>query len=233
LLASHLRFIERLQPAAVVNIGGLYADRSTGDPKSFDEGALLDAVAREYLSPLRAVFSGQVAMSTPNGSIQIPRQTPLSRGVDSQTALAEMLAGFEVTMLPSYAELVPGWVIACAGLGVRRRSSVGATALAEARKLGVNVVCGCSGFLGIASETRGPSERRQTLHAVEVGHMRVPSHRAELRKPAYGRGPGFVVMEIEDGVVKPVLIPMKPNGAFTYGGELFGLPASVPVGLQQ
>lgn len=106
---------------------------------------------------------------------------------------------------------------------------MGATALAEARKLGVNVVCGCSGFLGVVSETRGPNEQRQTLHAVEVGQMRAPSHNAELRKPGFGRGPGFAVLEIEDGIVRPVLVPMKPNGAFSYDGEQFGLP-SLPLG---
>jgi hypothetical protein len=223
LLSSHLRFIERLQPAALVNIGGLFAALPAADGRGGERTALLKSVAREYLSPLRAVYKGPVAMPGLSGHVPIPRQTRLRRDVESSADMAEMLAEFEVAELPRHVELLPGWVIACAALGVRRRSTVGATALAEARKLGVNVVCGCSGFLGSVSETRGPSERRQTLRAVEVGHLRVLNHRAERQRSPFGRGPGFVVLEVEDGVVKPVLVPMKPNGAFSYGGEKFGL----------
>jgi hypothetical protein len=227
LLTSHLTFIERLQPAAVLNIGGLFASHS--ERRGCKDEALVESVVQEYLSPLRAVYEGPVGMPAPSVSAPIPRQIRPKQSSDASIALMGLLHEFEVAMLPSHLDLVPGWVIACAALGVRRRSSVGATALAEARKLGVNVICGCSGFLGVVSETRGPTEQRQTLHAVEVGRLRAPSHNAEIRKPGFGRGPGFAVLEIEDGVVRPVLIPMKPNGAFSYDGEQFGLP-SLPLG---
>lgn len=129
-------------------------------------------------------------------------------------------AGFEITALPNYYRIAPGWITTHGHCGGTTLSPIaGNTALRAARKLGVSVVMGHTHKAGILSHSEGyGGEIKRQLTGVEVGHL------MDQRKAHYLKGGtrnwqlGFGLLTIENRHVQPEVIPII-GGRFTVDGE--------------
>nr|WP_281171631.1 metallophosphoesterase [Haloglycomyces albus] len=240
MLAAHLNFIAHLQPDAVINIGDL-ADFpapsrwNKGTRGEFETNIWTDAdyVQKKYFGPLRRVYDGPVGMHIGNHDVRpltyAQKYAPaLGHPTDNPYYAGNML-GFDrwgVDDLGNFHAIAPDWLTTHGHHGMALRQVSGATALAAAKKLGHSIICGHTHRMGVAMETTGAGRSRRTTMGVEVGHMMHHDRADYLRMGdtnyRYANWqPGFVVLEIVDSTVQPIVVPMRRNGTFNYAGKLF------------
>jgi hypothetical protein len=99
----------------------------------------------------------------------------------------------------------------------------GRTALDLAKRTGKNVICGHSHRQGIASESTGFGGRQSVLWGMEVGNiMNLKSSGAGyLKEKIANWQTGFGILYVENGIVKPEVVPMDSKGRFIADGELW------------
>jgi hypothetical protein len=119
-------------------------------------------------------------------------------------------------------EIAPNVLLAHGDEGRMFKDS-GRTALDLAKRTGKNVICGHSHRQGIASESTGFGGRQSVLWGMEVGNiMNLKSSGAGyLKEKIANWQTGFGILYIENGIVKPEVVPMDSKGRFIADGELW------------
>ena len=119
-------------------------------------------------------------------------------------------------------EIAPNVLLAHGDEGRMFKDS-GRTALDLAKRTGKNVICGHSHRQGIASESTGFGGRQSVLWGMEVGNiMSLKSSGAGyLKEKIANWQTGFGILYVENGIVKPELVPMDSKGRFIADGELW------------
>ncbi|GIG57375.1 hypothetical protein Lfu02_17470 [Longispora fulva] len=228
-LRNVIRYIGESQPDRVIQIGDL-ADYP--NPSRWNAGtrgeyagsvkADSEVVKRDFLGPLREVYSGPVGVHEGNHDLR-PREYLASRApaLDFSDAFnVEVLCdfdGFGIDRLPDFEEVAPGWLTTHGHLGFPLSRVAGVTALGGARKTGKSIVCGHTHRLGVTAESRGYSGRTEMLTGFEVGHlMDIKSPGAAYLKTGAGNWQmGFGLLEVTGTYVNPRPIYMSANGRFT------------------
>lgn len=128
----------------------------------------------------------------------------------------------EITYHRKLYDIAPGWLLAHGDEGTLSRYA-GGTAIALARRTGRSVVCGHTHRAGIIPHSVGYNGRVSTLYGMEVGHLMSLSGAGYLKTGAADWQSAFGILHITDrGTVIPELVPIKANGSFEWGGELYG-----------
>lgn len=119
-------------------------------------------------------------------------------------------------------EIAPNVLLAHGDEGRMFKDS-GRTALDLAKRTGKNVICGHSHRQGIASESTGFGGRQSVLWGMEVGNiMSLKSSGAGyLKEKIANWQTGFGILYVENGIVKPEVVPMDSKGRFIADGELW------------
>lgn len=119
-------------------------------------------------------------------------------------------------------EIAPNVLLAHGDEGRMFKDS-GRTALDLAKRTGKNVICGHSHRQGIASESTGFGGRQSVLWGMEVGNiMSLKSSGAGyLKEKIANWQTGFGILYVENGIVKPEIVPMDSKGRFIADGELW------------
>ena len=119
-------------------------------------------------------------------------------------------------------EIAPNVLLAHGDEGRMFKDS-GRTALDLAKRTGKNVICGHSHRQGIASESTGWGGRQSVLWGMEVGNiMNLKSSGAGyLKEKIANWQTGFGILYVENGIVKPEIVPMDAKGRFIADGELW------------
>ncbi|HEY7865166.1 MAG TPA: hypothetical protein VIC51_04110, partial [Psychromonas sp.] len=119
-------------------------------------------------------------------------------------------------------EIAPNVLLAHGDEGRMFKDS-GRTALDLAKRTGKNVICGHSHRQGIASESTGFGGKQSVLWGMEVGNiMNLKSSGAGyLKEKIANWQTGFGILYVENGIVKPEVVPMDSKGRFIADGELW------------
>lgn len=137
----------------------------------------------------------------------------------------EKLLGLEelgITYNRHLTEIAPNVLLAHGDEGRMFKDS-GRTALDLAKRTGKNVICGHSHRQGIASESTGFGGKQSVLWGMEVGNiMNLKSSGAGyLKEKIANWQTGFGILYVENGIVKPEVVPMDSKGRFIADGELW------------
>jgi len=105
----------------------------------------------------------------------------------------------------------------------RMFKTAGATALDLAKRTGKNVICGHSHRQGIVSESTGFGGKQSVLWGMEVGNIMdlKSSGSGYLKEKIANWQTGFGILYVENGIVKPEVVPMDSKGRFIADGELW------------
>lgn len=119
-------------------------------------------------------------------------------------------------------EIAPNVLLAHGDEGRMFKDS-GRTALDLAKRTGKNVVCGHSHRQGLISESSGFGGKQSVLWGMEVGNiMNLKSSGAGyLKEKIANWQTGFGILYVENGIVKPEVVPMDSKGRFIADGELW------------
>ena len=119
-------------------------------------------------------------------------------------------------------EIAPNVLLAHGDEGRMFKDS-GRTALDLAKRTGKNVVCGHSHRQGLISESSGFGGKQSVLWGMEVGNiMNLKSSGAGyLKEKIANWQTGFCILYVENGIVKPEVVPMDSKGRFIADGELW------------
>ncbi len=231
-LKAVIKAIGDLQPDEVIHIGDLmdYPQPSRwnkGTAGEFEGSVFADSeqAKRIFLEPLRKVYAGPVGVHEGNHD-----ERPRTYLAKYAPALAESGAfnldtlldfrQFEVTMLPEFNKIAPGWITTHGHRGQISLSRVaGNTALNAAAKFSTSVVMGHTHRMGVCSKTNGfAGNITRQITGVEVGHLMNQKLAQYLKGGTGDWQMGFALLTVDGGHVKPELVPIT-KGRFTVDGH--------------
>jgi predicted phosphodiesterase len=227
-----IQFVSDWQPDEVVLIGDCLdfpqPSRWNKDTRGEFEGSIFEDVEyfkERVLGPLRAGYDGPIGMHEGNHD-ERPRTylAKYSPALAGTTAFnIEVLCDFEsfdITLLPVFYELAPGWVSTHGHLGQISLSRIpGNTAINAAKKFGKSVVMGHTHRLGISSHTTGYGGKvSQTLTGMEVGNLMDMKLAHYLKQGTANWQQGFGVITVDGQHVKAETVPIS-RGRFTVDGH--------------
>jgi len=236
-LRNVITFIGEYQPDEVIQIGDLndYETPSrwnTGTYMEYAQRVKIDSevTKREFLGPLREVYSGPVGILEGNHDLR-----PRKYLADKAPALAEFapdfhfsklldFEGFEVDLIPAFTKAGPGTVL-IHGHEIKGMSQIaGTTAYNHASKAGANIVMGHTHRLGIRRQTSGNATTGyRTLWGFEVGHLMDPAKAQYLGDGSVANWQkGFGLLYVGQYDVSPVAIDVQRDGSFVVEGERYG-----------
>jgi predicted phosphodiesterase len=119
-------------------------------------------------------------------------------------------------------ELAPGWLLMHGDEGNVSQNG-GTTALNLAKRTGMSVVCGHTHRMGLTHHSESfMGKQTRTLWGMEVGNL------MDAKKASYLKGgisnwhQGFGVLWVDGKKVTPQVIPISPDGTFTFQGKIWG-----------
>jgi predicted phosphodiesterase len=229
-----IKFIGDWRPDEVVLIGDCLdfpsPSRWNKDTRGEFEGSIYDdceGFKKNFLEPLRAVYDGPVGMHEGNHDLR-PRQyldkyAPALTGThafDIESLLD--FDDFEVSLLPAFYEIAPGWLSTHGHLGKISLSRIpGNTALGAAKKFGKSVVMGHTHRMGIGAHTTGYGGNvSQTLWGMEVGNLMDMKLASYLQLSTANWQTGFGILTVDGASVKPETVPIV-KGRFSVDGHVW------------
>jgi hypothetical protein len=211
-LRNLLRFAQELNPNQIVTVGDFIApNRPDAERECL---AVLEQIRSAYDGPIGVHVRQPQAAAGANdpdteGGMQVP-----------PTDLTGLLSEFEITKLPLFYDIAPGW-LSTHGDAHDHAKYAGGKAIAIARQKDKSVVCGDSHRIASIGVTTGEAGKQITVWGMEIGHltdMKKAGYSPEEAKQAQR---GFGILEISETAVNPVSVPIKPNGSFVYGGTTY------------
>lgn len=231
-LTAVVGFIGAYQPDQVIHIGNLLdyptpARWTKGTADEFAQRIKPDAeqAKARFLGPLREVYDGPVGIHEGNHD-----ERPRTYLAKYAPALAESGAfnietllnfdGFDITLLPEFYKVAPGWITTHGHRGGVRLSQIaGNTALNAARKFNTSVVMGHTHRMGIGSETRGYGGNiSKTVTGMEVGNLMNMKLATYLKGSTANWQQGFGILTIDGNHVTPTAVSIS-RGCFTVNGD--------------
>lgn len=193
------------------------------------EGTLAEDITvcrRDFLEPLRAVYSGWVGIHEGNHDLRpkayLERYAPALRGTDAFN-LDTMLDfdGFGIQQLPDFYDFAPGWMTTHGHKGkIRLTQIAGNTAMGAAQKMHKSVIMGHTHRLGMGGYTYGyDGDDSRTVWGIEVGHLMDMKQADYLSGGTANWQKGFVILEVDKGKVQAQLIEITRKGFRVYGQE--------------
>lgn len=219
-----LKLVDETQPDEIIHIGDLmdYPQPSRwtkGTKEEFEETVYRDSnkAIEDIINPLREVYDGPIGVHEGNHDLRprayMQRYAPAlanTRYFDFDILLE--FEAFEITKLPDFYQVAPGWVTTHGHLGgIRLNQNAGATALNGAKKAGTSIIMGHTHRAGLMHWTTGLQGKTSTLTGMEVGHI------MDTKKVTYLNGAtgnwqqALGWLTIDKGHVTPFVLPVVNN----------------------
>jgi hypothetical protein len=224
------------QPDEFVHIGDIVdfptPSRWAKDTREEFEGSVFvdsETAKTDYLEPLRAVYDGPVGVHVGNHdrrpSDYLKKYAPAlheSRAFELETLLD--FEQYDVTRLPEFYEVAPGWVSTHGDRGGIRLSQVaGVTAQTAAKRFGKSLVMGHVHRLGLVPSTFGyGGDVAETVFGLEVGHMVNVTLAGYLKGSTPNWQQGFGLLYVDGTHVKAEAIPIL-NKKFIVEGQTYNV----------
>lgn len=234
-LKAVIRAIGEIQPDELIHIGDLMDNPtpsrwSKGTAGEFAQQVKEDIkqVKERLLGPIREVYDGPFGIHEGNHDLRpreyLTKYAPALAEFEETFHFENLLSfsDYNVTLLPAFYEIAPGWVSTHGHLGQISLSRIaGNTALGAARKFGKSVVMGHTHRMGVLSESRGYNGKiTSQLTGMEVGNLMDMRMAQYLKQGAGNWQQGFGILTVEGSHVKPETVPIV-KGKFSVDGHVW------------
>lgn len=235
LVKAVVRFIGEYQPDEVIHIGDLMDfpqpsrwNKGTAGEYEGDVFKDCEKAKRVFLEPLREVYEGPVGVHEGNhderARVYLGKYAPAlaASGAFNLDAMLDF-EQFDITLLPDFYPVAPGWVTTHGHRGSIRLSQIaGMTALNAAKRMGTSVVMGHTHRQGISSavvQGYGGTVKK-SVTGMEVGNLMDMKQAAYLKGGTANWQSGFGILTVDGDHVRPELVPIS-RGKFVVDGVVW------------
>lgn len=231
---SLLNFVRRIKPDALACVGD---EADLPSVSRWTEGSRgeYSAAIQSDLDTTRgilAAFRNALGYDKPFFLVRSNHTDRLERYIEKKAPAIAGLRGLtypelvglkdlKITWCPKMTEIAPNVLLAHGDEGNLSKVS-GMTGLKLMEMTGKSIVCGHTHRQGLVWQSQGFNGRIETRFAMEVGHLMEMSQASYLNPRGSANWQlGFGILEVTGKHVTPYLVPMKPDGSFTWAGKVY------------